>query len=485
MSIIETIRKEYGVAGDTDSYKFSHAPQFVPGATAMMSYIESRGGQFDKVVWFGLQMIIKEYLLEPLTEEQVRKTIAFQRAHLGIEIPQLEEALYTIVREYDGKLPIRIRSIPEGKVVPVKQVLATIETTVDDPRVFPIVSYLETKLMRVWSPTTVATTSYHIKEIIYRGLLESADDPDAEIGFKLHDFGARGVSSLETAAFAGAAHLVNFLGSDTTAGIMAANFAYNEAMAGFSIPATEHSTTISHGPDGEVRLVEQMFDNFAKPGAIFATVADSYDILNFVDNITSQFKQRLIDSGATWVIRPDSGDPVQTPVEVVCRLDRVFGHTVNSKGYRVLNNVRVIQGDGIDMFDVQDIVKELLRRGYSISNIAFGMGGGLLQKNDRDTLRFAMKACAIKVDGVWRDVYKEPAVYDQDWNRMDYDVSYKSSKAGRLVLTKNDDGEYETMTEKKATCLGRPNLLEVVYENGELVRNYTFAQVRQNAKLVL
>ena len=483
MSIINKIQEKYGLIGDTDTYKFSHAPQYIPGATGLMSYIESRGGKFDEVVFFGLQLILKEYFVNPITHDQVDNMVAFQREHFGVSVPGFETAIRTVVDEYDGKLPIRIRAVPEGTVVPTKNVLVTIETTVDDPRVFSLVSYFETKFMRLWSPTTVATMSREIKKVILAALRTSADDPNGEIGFKLQDFGSRGVSSMETAAFAGAGHLVNFCGSDTSVAIMAVEFGYGEPMAGFSIPATEHSTTTSHGPDGELQVIQQMFTNFAKPGAVFSTVADSYDILNFVDNLAPQFKEQLEQSGATWVIRPDSGDSVKMPVEIVRRLGKTFGFTINSKGYRVLNNVRVIQGDGIDQQDVKQILDLLLSEGWSASNMVFGMGGGLLQKNNRDTLKFAQKACAIKVNGEWLDVYKDPANYDPDTWQKQTGGNFKTSKAGRLVLIKNDRGEFQTVREQQAQLLNKENLLELVYENGQLIRDISLQQVRDNAKI--
>jgi nicotinamide phosphoribosyltransferase len=485
MSILNEIRETYGVAGDTDSYKFSHPAQYVEGADKLMSYIESRGGDYKEVVFFGLQLILKEYFLERMTHKQVDNIIAFQREHLfGVEIDKLEVALRAVVDDYDGYMPLRIKAVQEGTVVPTGNVLVTVETTVEDPRVFSLVTYMETKLMRLWSPTTVATTSYHIKKIIYNALKRTADDADAEIGFKLHDFGSRGVSSLETAAFAGAAHLVNFLGSDTTVGIMAANIGYNTQMAGYSIPATEHSTTTSFGRHGEEALVQRMFDNFAKPGAIFATVADSYDIMNFVETIAPKFKKQLRESGATWVIRPDSGDAVETPVELVRRLSRIFGFTYNKKGFKVLDGVRVIQGDGIDINDVRAIVEKLEAEQFSISNIAFGMGGGLLQKNNRDTLKFAMKACAVHVDGVWHDVYKDPTIYDAtSWKPLA--SSFKKSKAGRLELLYNGTDYKTVRVEEVAEYVadGYKAMLETVYDHGKLVRDMNFEQVRENAKL--
>lgn len=486
MSIIQEIRETYGAAGDTDSYKFSHPAQYPAGTERLMSHIFSRGSeQFDEVQWFGLQLVIKEHLLRQMTHKQVDNIIAFQREHLfGVEIDELEVALRAVVDDYNGYMPLKIRAIPEGTVLPTKQLLATVESAVADERIIALTTYMETLLMRVWAPTTVATTSYHIKKIIYDGLLKSADDADAEIGFKLHDFGARGVSSMESAAFTGAAHLVNFLGSDTTVGIMAANIGYNEQMSGFSIPATEHSTTTSFGRDGEEAFVGQMFDKFAKPGAIFATVADSYDIKHFVDNIVPKFLKRLRASGATWVIRPDSGDPVLTPVELVKRLGRIAGFTYNGKGYKVLENVRVIQGDGIDIEDVRKIVELLLEDNWSISNIAFGMGGGLLQKNNRDTLKFAMKACARYTDGQWIDVYKDPTIYDATtWEPIS--SSFKKSMAGRLELMYNGR-DYRTVRVEEVAAMmsaGYTPMLETVYDSGKLIRDMTFAEVRENAKL--
>ncbi len=487
MSILNTIRNTYGPAGDTDSYKFTHPAQYVEGADRLMSYVESRGGDYEKSVFFGLQLILKEYFADRMTHEKVDNLIAFQKAHLfGVEVEELEVALRAVVDDYDGYMPLKIKAVQEGKVVPTGNILVSVESAVADERIIALTTYMETMLMRMWHPITVATVSYHIKEIIYNGLLKTADDADAEIPFKLHDFGARGVSSMESAAFGGAAHLVNFMGSDTVVGAMAANIGYHEEMSAFSIPATEHSTTTSHGRHGEEDLVERMFDKFAAPGALFATVADSYDIMNFVDNITPKYKERLRASGATWVVRPDSGDPVETPVELVRRLAAKFGFTYNGKGYKVLDGVRVIQGDGIDINDVRKIVDRLIEEGYSISNIAFGMGGGLLQKCNRDTLKFAMKACAVHVDGVWKDVYKDPTVYDAvTWEPIR--SSFKKSKAGRMELMYNADlDDYKTVRVEEVEdhiAHGYEPQLETVYDNGKLVRDMTLAEVRENAKL--
>ena len=483
--IMYQIRQKYGIVADTDSYKLSHMPQYVKDADMMVSYFEARGGAYDKVMNFGAQMIAKEYFLQRLTHTQVDNMIVWANLHMnGNMVPDLEIALRAVVDELDGRMPIRIRNAKEGLMVPIKNVILTIETTKPDPRWFSLVSYFETKLVRIWSPMTVGTTTYYVRQAIMAALEKSSDDPEAEINFKFHDFGSRGVGGMEVAAFAGAAHLVSSMGSDTIVAVQAIEFAYGEEMAGYSIPASEHSTTTTHGKDGEIQLVEQMFDAYAKPGAIFATVADSYDVINFIRNITPLFKDRLIESEAfAWVIRPDSGDPISTPIQCVVELEKVFGTTVNKKGYKVLNNVRVIQGDGIAPPQVTEILERLMDMGYSASNMAFGMGGGLLQKNNRDTHKFALKCSAVRVNGVWQDVYKDPAVYDENWNKLET-TSFKASKRGRLELMWNPiTDEYKTV--RREDIVAMPPEWEValhtVMEDGYMMRNTSFAEVRRNA----
>jgi len=484
--IMYQIRQKYGVVVDTDSYKLSHMPQYKKGGDMMVSYFEARGGDFDRVLNFGAQMIAKEYFLQRLTNEQVDNMIAWAKEHLfGNMVDDLEIALRAVVNELDGRLPIRIRNAKEGLMIPIKNAILTIETTIPDERYFSIVSYFETKLVRIWSPMTVGTTTYYVRQIIMAALEKSADDPAAEINFKFHDFGSRGVGGMEVAAFAGAAHLVNSMGTDTTVAVQAIEFAYGMRMAGNSIPASEHSSTTTHGPDGEINLITQMFDAYAKPGAFFATVADSYDVINFIRNYTPLFKERLIESGATWVIRPDSGDPIKTPIMCVVELEKVFGTTINTKGYKVLNNVRVIQGDGIEPKQVGEILNALMALGYSASNMAFGMGGGLLQKNNRDTHRFALKCCAVRIKGEWQDVYKDPAVYDEDWNKLEVE-SFKKSKAGQLELIYNSTtNEYKTVRlEELKDYPDWEQALETVLEDGYMVRDVTFEEVRRNAGML-
>lgn len=453
---------------NTDSYKVSMFKQYPAGTTGVYSYIESRGGQYDRTVFFGLQAFIKEYLLEPITQADIDIADEILTAHGE---PFNREGWEYILSAHGGYLPVVIKSIPEGSVVPVSNVLATIENT--DPKAFWLTTWLETALLRaVWYGTTVATQSWSIKQVIKQAL-EKTGDPTT-IDFKLHDFGARGVSSLESAGIGGAAHLVNFMGTDTITGVLFAREYYNAGVAGFSIPAAEHSTITSWGRDGEVEAYRNMLNQFAKPGAILAVVSDSYDVYNAAEKLWGEeLRQQVIDSGATVVIRPDSGDP-----EIVCRklveiLGQKFGYTTNAKGFKVLNNVRLIQGDGINEHTVRCILGSFQAYGWSADNIAFGMGGALLQIVNRDTQRFAMKCSSAKINGRWVDVQKDPVT-----------DSGKRSKAGRVTLW-TSGSEFQSAVEQpkgwtdKGT--GWVEALEVVYRDGKLIQEISFDEVRANA----
>ena len=446
---------------NTDSYKVSMFKQYPAGTTGVYSYIESRGGRYDRTVFFGLQAFIKEYLLDPITQADIDIADEILTAHGE---PFNREGWEYILHVHNGYLPVVIKAVPEGTVVPVKNVLATIENT--DPQCFWLTTYLETALLRaIWYPTTVASQSYKIRQVILDAL-EKTGDPTL-IDFKLHDFGARGVSSLESAGIGGAAHLISFMGSDTITGVLYAREYYNAGIAGFSIPAAEHSTITSWGRDNEVKAYANMLTQFAKPGAIVAIVSDSYDVYNAVDNLWGEeLRQQVIDSGATVVIRPDSGDPDIICRQLVQKLDDKFGSTVNSKGFRVLNNVRLIQGDGVNESTIRMILGSFQAYGYSADNIAFGMGGALLQQVDRDTQKFAMKCSAAQINGQWVNVQKDPIT-----------DSGKKSKAGRVTLFQNRDGSYYSGVEDWM----EPVLTEV-YRDGKLIKEYTFEEVRANAK---
>ena len=460
---------------DVDSYKFSHPWQLPPNTTHIHSYVESRGGRFPRTLFYGLQMWLKRRLVTAVTMSDVDEAAGLAAAHM---VPFHREGWEYIVREHQGRLPVEIRAVPEGMVIPTHNVLAAVVNT--DPNVPWLSSFLETALLRaVWYPTTVATLSWHAKQTIRAALVKSSDNPQGELLFRLHDFGARGVSSDESAQLGGSAHLVNFRGTDTIAGILAARRYYGEAMAGFSIPAAEHSTITSWGRDGEAEAYGNMLTQFARPGSILAVVSDSYDIMNAVNHIWGEtLRERVLNSGATLVIRPDSGDPVVVPVDVVEALGERFGYTVNSRGYKVLNKcVRVIQGDGMNIDSIKTLYDNLMARGWSAENVAVGMGGGLLQSVTRDTQKFAQKASAACIDGKWQDVYKDP-VTDQG----------KRSKRGRLALIRSNgigNSQWVTVRADSMEAQSNQDQLVTVFKNGQLMKDWTFQQVRDRSEQAL
>jgi nicotinamide phosphoribosyltransferase len=455
---------------NTDSYKASHYLQYPPEASAMFSYIESRGGRYDRTLFFGLQMLIKEYLCRPVTPAMIDQAKAFFTTHGE---PFNEAGWRYIVEHHGGYLPVRIRAVPEGSVVPTHNVLVTVEC--DDPRVFWLASYLETMLLRVWYPITVATQSWHLRKTIRGYLLRSSDDI-AQLPFKLHDFGARGVSSAESAAIGGAAHLVSFMGSDTVLGVVAANHYYNETMAAFSVPAAEHSTITSWGRERETDAFRNMIAQFGKPGAIVSVVSDSYDLFAALDAWGTQLKQAVLDSGGMLVIRPDSGDPRTIVLQTLQALEASFGSVVNGKGRRVLDNVRVIQGDGVNPDSIETILAAMDEAGFAADNIVFGMGGALLQQINRDTQRFAMKCSAIRLGDAWHDVRKDPVT----------DAGKRSMKGRLTLLVNRHTGEYRTTTlpvvwDERIVEGDWEEALVTVFDSGKLLVDTSLAEIRRRA----
>lgn len=376
-----------------------------------------------------------------------------------------------IAKDLNGRLPVRIRAVSEGSNVPVSNALMTIEST--DPKAFWVVNWLETLLLKIWYPTTVATQSHYLRKIILDSLEKSSDDPNAGIDFKLHSFGYRGVSSEESAYIGGAAELLSFKGTDTLAGIICANNYYDAGICGFSINASEHSTITAWGQENEVEAYRNMLKQFGREGSIFACVSDSYDIYKACEQLWGgELRQEVIDSGATVVIRPDSGKPIDVVKKCLHLLDKQFGSTINSKGYKVLNHVRVIQGDGVNPTSIKEIIDMVLSEGFSMDNLAFGMGGASLQGSaantiNRDTQKFAFKASYIEVNGESRDVVKDP-VTDHG----------KRSKKGRLDLTYNNVDGYLTEVLSADVEAFNDSVMSVVYHDGELVNENTFDEIK-------
>ncbi len=465
----------------SDAYKYSHHRFYHPQTEKIYSYLESRGGAFSETVFFGLQYFLQQYLTKPFTRADVDEAEVVMRGVFGRPDVFDRTRFDDILNRHGGYFPVRIMAVPEGTVVPTRNVLMTLENT--DPRCAWVTNFLETLLLQVWYPVTVATLSREVRKIAQHYLALTSDQTDD--AFFLNDFGFRGVSSVESAGLGGAAHLINFRGSDTVAGsVLIRRHYHTDEVYGLSIPATEHSICTQQGEDGELEVLRRVLNTY--PTGAVACVSDSFDIFRACREYWGgALRDVVLGRDGRLVIRPDSGDPVQTLLAIFEILFEQFGATINSKGYRVLPpQVRVIQGDGVHIESIGHILEALTAAGIATENINFGMGGKLLQGVNRDTLNFAIKCSYTEIDGHGHGVVKTPVEMDADGT---IGRSFKQSKQGRLALKRHrDTGEWRTFHQTEATpAAWGDDLLVPVFENGRLLQTCTFEAVRERAGLGL
>jgi nicotinic acid phosphoribosyltransferase len=438
----------------------------------MVAYGEFRkpyeGMTDQRIVFYGIRHIVENYLNRRWTAADVDAADTFYKTHnvLATEYPFPKDLFMRFVKENDGYFPVKLEALPEGTVVyahvPVYQITAKKEYS-------RLVTFLETLLTQVWYPSTVATLSRHTRHLIENAFEESVDeDFNFLIPSRLHDFGFRGCTSVEQSVIGGLAHLLSFEGSDTMSACYYGQFKLNNGKPiASSIPATEHSVMTSW--ETELEAVMNMAEKYGD--GLFATVADSYDYDTFLHTVLPKVAPIVKAKGGTHVIRPDSGDPVSCVRRGLEACAHYYGYTVNSKGYKVLNNSAVIQGDGIDYHIVKAILRDTLNNGFSAQNVAFGMGSGLLHKLNRDTMSFATKVCHIRyADGTPRDVMKTP--------KTDFE---KFSLPGRLQVFKVDGAvtTYPSLAHWEDNVI-ETNLLKPVYDCGPIkVEWRTFDEIRE------
>jgi len=463
-------RRENRVMG-SDSYKYSHPFQYPEGTQSMYDYGEARSGKvYDVTLFNGLQPLLKTFYTTPIEQWEVDEAYMYSQMH-GVTFAI--EGWDYIVQILGGYLPVEIRAIPEGTIVPVKVPLFTVVSS--DPKVFWVASWLETVLMTVWSTCNVGTRSYFIRKMLEQYADETQENPFVLYSF--HNFGARGSVVPEAAKRVSLGHLAaGFMGSDNFAAMREATYLYNVkdlSTIMHSINATEHSSTTAWTRENEMDMI---FNHLVKNKgqAIIAAVMDSYDYYKAVRIVCDQngrFQEKInTPEYPVFVMRPDSGNPselIPRTLDIMEELGVPF--TVNSKGFKVFNKMRIIWGDGITQ-DTMKIMLDILKaRGYSSENIAFGSGGWLMQQHDRDTQGWAVKCSSITVNGEDVDVYKDPIT-----------ASNKLSKKGKVTTYVRPDGTYF------AGVIGQPledgvvDALEVVYKNGKMVKEYTLAEVRAN-----
>lgn len=386
-----------------DSYKYSQSAVYPEGVEAFYGYIEPRI-RGKRIVPLGLTMYIQDWLTTPIT----RADIDAAEELLTLHGEPFDRAMWEyIVDQYNGYIPVTIRGIPEGMVVASNTGIVSVMC--EDPKCASIASFIETALQRaIWYPTTIASQGLELYSQM-KWFYDHYSDNGSNVGFAMNDFGSRGVTSYESSQAGGLGHLVYFLGTDNVAALVAARDYYGaKSPIGYSVPASEHSVQCSYGKDNQRAYLKKMLDTYAKPNAIVSIVIDGYDTFREAELLCTEFKEQIVASGAKVVFRPDSGDMFEIVPRLLKMQEDAFGFKMNSKGKKVINNVGIIQGDGINPTTAGMLMQRVVDLGYAPECVVLGSGGGLLQSVTRDTLKFAQKTSMMKINGVWVNTVKDP-----------------------------------------------------------------------------
>ncbi|AXQ68750.1 nicotinamide phosphoribosyl transferase [Caulobacter phage CcrPW] len=452
----------YNLIADTDSYKLGHWRLYRKGTTTVYSYIESRGGRYERVMFAGLQRLLYKKLGQPITRDNIEEMAKFVPEH---GLPFNREGWEIILNEYGGKLPVLIKAVPEGLVVPVKNALFSIENL--DPRLPWLTSYLETLILRdLWTACTIATRIFEMTGRINTNWIKHSDNPMSP--FALLDFSSRGVMGDDHSILGGIAHLFHFQGSDNVLAVREANYYYFHPMSAFSVMASEHSISCSFGRDNDDDYIANSIAA-TDPGAILSLVGDTWNIFEFVKKAVNNHQDEIINKGISFVARPDSGDLEDVLPRVIQILADGLGTDRNSKGREVIRyGAKVLQGDGMNErthmlpFEIADSL------GIAPDSIITAAGGGLMTADlDRDTNRWAMKASEMVINGERVDIYKDP-ITDPG----------KQSKRGRFALLRDEEGEFHTAN-RVNDAEDIADLLEPRYNGVEVINAHTLNQIRE------
>lgn len=466
-----------------DFYKTSHRMMYPENTQIIYSTFTPRSNQqapyLTRIISFGFQAFISKYLIHYFNDNFFNRSqseVVTEYSQFIAQTLQINDSGEHIARLHQlGYLPIRIKAIPEGKSVAVKVPMMTIENT--HPDFFWLTNYLETLInVCLWQPITSASIAFAYRSALIRFAEKTCDNYD-HILFQSHDFSMRGMSSLESAEMSGAGHLTCFLGTDTIPAISFINSYYgSQHLIGTSIPASEHSVMSAHGVD-ELLTFRYLMKQF--PDNMLSIVSDTTDFWHNISVNLPLLKDEIMARPmyARVVIRPDSGDffaiicgnPTACDEHereglIECLWD-IFGGTVNAKGYKVLDpHIGAIYGDGVTYDKMLSILEGLERKGFASSNIVFGVGAQTYQRNTRDTLGFAVKATSITINGVEKAIFKNPKTDD----------GLKKSQKGRVKVLSSEH-YIDGLTSQDDFS---DDLLELVFENGKLMKRISFDQIR-------
>lgn len=505
----------------TDGYKTGHHLMYPEGTVLVNSNFTPRSNRYapvgcDHVVSFGQQMTMKiidetfqKYFFERPKVEAVGAIKKVYSHYLGMDYDVAHiEALYEL-----GYLPIRMKTLPEGTLVPMGVPVLTIENTVDE--FYWLTNFLETWISNtLWKPMTSATLALQYRRV----LSEYAKKTDPEnmdfVDFQAHDFSMRGLGSVQTTVASGLGHATSFLGSDSLPVIDGAlRYYHHLEVPVFSVNATEHSVMCAGSKEGEIETFRRLMRTF--PTNTLSVVSDTWDLWKVLTEYLPELKEEILARDGKLVIRPDSGDPVDiicgdrdsvkttweqlqeyrtfdaTEPEwkgVIELLWDIFGGTINDQGYKVLNpKIGCIYGDSITLDRAKEICERLEAKGFATTNIVLGIGSFTYQYNTRDTFGFAMKATYVEIKGECtdddegpcvncdcvegREIFKDPVTDD----------GTKKSAKGLLRVELTEDNEYILLDEQTREQ-EQGGMLQILYEDGDFKNEVTLTEVRERLR---
>lgn len=472
-----------------DFYKAVHAEMLPKGITKSVSYFTprmSRVKRWNEVAMFGLQGFIKEYLVDYFNEyfffEYRNKAIGTYKTVMGAALGEGTYGLQKIEDLYDlGYLPIEIKALPEGTLVPMHVPMFSIENTHKDFAWLP--QALESLISaEMWHPMIAATVGHTYRQIVNK-FYEMTCDDNAVKARALGAFDFRGEECLQSAVKAGAGWCLSFLNTATVPTIPYLERNYNcdctKEPVAFGSPSTEHSVMCSnYAIDGDEETLIKRLLTEIYPNTSFSAVLDSYDYWNVVENILPKLKNEIMNHNGCLLVRGDSGDCVDVVTRTVFKLWEEFGGTTNSKGYKVLDpHVKAIYGDSITVQRCEQIYDILEKNGFAASNVALGVGSfsfqcieedGVLKPFTRDTFSSCIKATYCEIDGRPYPIFKNPK-----------DGGFKKSQRGLCHVYQGSDGKLTFKDGYTSENLPMNNLLETVFRDGKLVKEQSLQEIRR------
>lgn len=476
-----------------DFYKLAHRAMYPKGTETVYSTWTPRASRMrdvNEVVVFGNQAFVKKFLIDFFNEnffsrkkeDVVAEYARIVKFTLGDPSPSTKhiEELHDL-----GYLPLLIKALPEGTVVPLRVPTLTIQNT--DKRFFWLTNYIETLAScELWPCYTAATIAREYRKILDGSAKKTVGNTDF-VMFQGHDFSMRGMIGLEAGMLTGMGHLTQFAGTDTIPAILSAEYYYKanveKELVGTSIPATEHSIQCAYGDDME--YLKNML-SVVHPSGFVSIVSDGYDFWDVIGRVLPALKKDIMARtggplGDKVVIRPDSGDPVlivcgdpdgKTELErkgAVEALWDIFGGTLTEKGYKLLDShIGLIYGDAITLNRAQEIMNRLAEKGFASINVVFGIGSYTYQYNTRDTFGFAIKSTACVINGKEKQIFKNPKTDDGIKKSQKGKVHVYRNSAGKIVFS---DGH--SLASDLSTDLLRP-----IFKDGVALNEQTFSEIR-------